>query len=74
MKLRKNFYERYMVLEKTLVQFVCTYLVRGRCNSVFFKIILIVISRLVENGIAQKFLGKIHNIRKNIGTICVYIP
>ena len=41
MELRKNFYKRYIVLEKILVQFVCTYLARGCCNSVFSKVLLI---------------------------------
>ena len=45
MELRKNYFKRYIVFEETLVQFVCAYLARGRCNSVFSKIFLIVISQ-----------------------------
>ena len=61
---KQNLYTRCILLEETLLQFVCTYLLRGRCNSIFSKILLIVISQLVVSGIAQKILHKIHAIRK----------
>ena len=66
MELHKKFYTRYILLEKTLVQFVCIYLTRGSCNSVISKILLTVILRLVVNGIAQNFLHKIHTIRRKL--------
>ena len=74
MKLRKNFYKRYIVLEKTLVQFVCTYLDRGRCNSVFYKILLIVISQLLLHGIAQNFRWNLRTARDDIHIISVILP
>ena len=52
-----------------MVQFSRAYLTRGRCNSVFSKIILIVISRLVENGIAQRVLQVYVLFEKNVSTI-----
>ena len=74
MELRKIFYERYIVLEKILVQFVCTYLDRGRCNSVFSKILFIVISWLLLHGIAQNFIWNIRTARDDIGVISLTIP
>ena len=74
MELRKIFFERYIVLEKTLVQFVCTYLDRGRCNSVFSKILLIVITWLLLHGIAQNFIWNICIARDNIEKISVIVP
>ena len=55
MKSHKNLHTKYMLLEKRIVQLLCAYLTRGRFNSVFSKILLIVISRLVVNGIAHFF-------------------
>ena len=74
MELRKNFYKTYIVLEKTLVQFVCTYLGRGRCNPVFSKIILIVISWLLFYGITQNFIWNICIARDDIEKISVIVP
>ena len=74
MELRKTFYERYIVLEKTLVQFVCTYLDRGRCNSVFSKILLIVIIWLLLHGIAQTFIFNICIARDDIEKNFVIVP
>ena len=73
MELRNNFYEIYIVLEKTLVQFVCTYLDRGRCNSVFSKILWIVISWLLLHGIAQIFIWNICIARDDIEIISFLI-
>ena len=74
MKLGKNFYERYILLEKTLVQFVCTYLDRGRCNSVFSKIPLIVISWLLLHGIAQNFIWNICIVGNHTEKFSVIVP
>ena len=60
----KNLYIRYKLLERKMVQFLWTYHTRGRCNSVFSQILLIVIPRLIVNGILQFFFQKIRNIRK----------
>ena len=73
MELRKKFYERYIVLEKTLVQFVCTHIARGHCNSVFSKILSIVISLLLLYEIAQNFIWNIRTVRDNIDVISVII-
>ena len=74
MELRKNFYERYMILEKTLVKFVCIYLHRGRCNSLFSKILLLVISWLQLHGITQNFIWNICIARDDIKKISVIVP
>ena len=74
MELHKMFYKRYTVLEETLVQFVCTYLARRRCNSVFSKILLIVMSRLLWHGIAQTLTWNIHTAKDNIDIISMIIP
>ena len=64
----------YILLEETLVQFVCTYLARGRCNSVFSKILLIVISWPVVNGIAQKFYARYILLEEIfIQFVCTYL-
>ena len=73
MELRKNFYKRYIVLEKTLVQFVCTYLDRRRCNSVFSKILLVVISWLLLHGFAQNFIWNMCIARDDIEKFSVIV-
>ena len=74
MELRKFFYERCIVLEKTLIQFVCTYLDRWPCYSVFTKILLIVISRRLLHGIAQNLIWNIRVAIYDIDLISVIIP
>ena len=74
MKWNKNLYTRYILSERTMVQFLRTYLARGRCNSVFSKVLLIVISRLPLHGIAQKFIWNIRTARNDIDIISVIVP
>ena len=74
MELRKIFYERYIVLEKTLVEFVCTYLYRGRCKYPFSKIFLIVMSWLLLHAIAQNFIWNICTARDDIDIISMTLP
>ena len=74
MELHKNLYERYIVLEKTLVQYACTYLDRGCCNSVFSKNLLIVISRLLLHGINQNFIWNICIARDHTEKFSVVVP
>ena len=56
-----------------MVQFVYTYLARGRCNSVFSKILLIVISQFLLHGIAQKLIWNARITRKDIDINSVII-
>ena len=55
-------------------QFLCTYFSRGRCNSVLYKILLIVISQLLLHGIAQNFRQNIRTTRDDIDIISVILP
>ena len=57
-----------------MLQFLCTYLSRGRCNSVFYKILLVVISQLLLHGIAQNFRWNIYTARDDIDIISMIIP
>ena len=74
MKSHKNIYTRCILLENTMIQFLCTYLTRGRCNSAFYKILLIIISQLLLNGIAQNFRWNICTTRDDIDIISVVLP
>ena len=71
---KQNLYTRCILLEETLLQFVCTYLLRGRCNSIFSKILLIVISRLLLHEIARNIIWNVRTARDNIDIISVIIP
>ena len=73
MELRKNFYERYIVLDKTLVQFVYTYLDRGRYNYFSLKIHVIVMTWLLLHGITQTLIYDILIIRHYNHAFCVQI-
>ena len=57
-----------------MVQFLCTYLTRGDCNSVFYKILLIVMSQVLLHGIAQKFRWNLRIARDDIHVISVILP
>ena len=126
MKSHKNLYTRYILLERTMVQFLCMYLAKGRfnsvfflffskffdiyisacgkwncktklytryillkkywcnlcvhtslerrCNSIFSKIFLIVISWLLLHGITQSFIWNIRTARDDIDINSVIIP
>ena len=64
----------YTFPKLSIIQFLCTCLTRECCNSVFSKILLTVISRLVVNGIAQNFLHKVHIIRRTlVQFVCTYL-
>ena len=73
-EMKQNLYTGYILLEKTTVQFLCTYITRRRCNSVFAKIILIVISRLLSHGIIQNFIWNICTARDDIEKVSVIVP
>ena len=56
-----------------MVQFLCTYLTGGRCNSVFYKDLLIAISQLLLHGISQNFRLNLHTARDDIHVISVIL-
>ena len=74
MELHKKFYTRYILLEEILVKFMCPHPAKGRCNSVFSKILLIVMCRHLLHGIVQNFMWKIRTVKDDIYIISVIIP
>ena len=62
-----------MLLERTMLQFLYIYLTRGRCNSVFYKILLTVIFQLLLHGITQNFRWNIPTARDDIDIISVIL-
>ena len=61
----------YFLLYK---QKINSYLTRGRCNSVFHKILLIVIPKLLFHGIAQNFRWNMRIASDDIDIISVILP
>ena len=64
---------RYILLEETLVQFVCTYLAGG-VPILFFQKYFLVISRLLLHGIAENFRWNLRTARDDIHIISVILP
>ena len=57
-----------------MIQFLCTYLTKGHCDSVFSKILLTVISRPLKNEIAQFFYNRYIVLEKTlVQLVCTYL-
>ena len=64
-KLHKNLYTKYVSLKITMVQFGCIYLSR-RLNSVFLKILVLILSRILLYEIVQNFACDLLALKDNI--------
>ena len=64
MKMHKNLYTRYRLLERKIVQFLYIYITRGRCNPVFFQNSSDSNTSACIKWNCTNFLHKIHTIRK----------
>ena len=73
-KSHKYLCTRCILLKKTMVQFLCIYLTRGRCKCAFSKILLIVTFRLVVNGFAQNFYTRYILLEETVVLFaCIYL-
>ena len=69
MKSYKNLYTKYIQLEIIMMQFGCIQLNRGRCYSVFFKILVIVLSRILLHGTVRNFACNVLILQNDINVI-----
>ena len=69
MRMHKNSYASYVLLEITMIQFGQVQLSRGFFYSVFLKSFLIVLSRILLHGIVQNFALSILTFKDDIDII-----
>ena len=69
MKLQKFFSEEYILFEITIMQFECMQLSKVLCYYVFPKILVIILSRILLDGIVHNFARNMRNLIYDIGII-----